>query len=235
MTRPTLILIGSAAVIAAMPSIALAGMPSATLTDIAAMRLQTLSFFALVFFVSSWIVQRLWNGLSADFPRLPRLGYWRATSLVAIWGLLFLVVLTMISGARELLTPGAWEKVGLTYKLAETADNPEESDESATLEERRQQLNRLRVALLFFSMSHGGNLPASRTESGIAREVWRLPNTVIEYEYRPGLKIEIGNELLAFEPPIYSGDPLVLFTSGDIQPIPLSELEKRLALLGAPR
>ena len=31
--------------------------------------------------------------------------------------LLFVIVLTMISGARELLTPGAWEQNGGTYEL----------------------------------------------------------------------------------------------------------------------
>jgi hypothetical protein len=36
---------------------------------------------------------------------------------VTLWGLLFLLILTMISGARELMTPGAWEKHGSTYRL----------------------------------------------------------------------------------------------------------------------
>jgi hypothetical protein len=36
---------------------------------------------------------------------------------VTLWGLLFLLILTMISGARELMTPGAWEKHGSTYEL----------------------------------------------------------------------------------------------------------------------
>ncbi len=40
-----------------------------------------------------------------------------------IWGLLFVLVLTMISGARELMTPGAWEKEGFTYVLAGEAEN----------------------------------------------------------------------------------------------------------------
>ena len=31
------------------------------------------------------------------------------------------VVLAMISGARELMTPGAWEKHGATYRLKEEA------------------------------------------------------------------------------------------------------------------
>ena len=35
----------------------------------------------------------------------------------AIWGLLFLVVLTMIAAARETMTPGSWRKKGLLYEL----------------------------------------------------------------------------------------------------------------------
>src|SRR4051794_40021109 len=100
----------------------IAGMPVVRLSDVAALRLETLSFFLAVFLLCSWLVQRLWNGLHGDFPRLPHLSYGRAVGLVAVWGLLVLVVLTMISGARELLTPGAWEKVGLTYNLAEPKD-----------------------------------------------------------------------------------------------------------------
>ena len=30
------------------------------------------------------------------------------------------IVLTMISGARELMTPGAWERNGVTYRLSES-------------------------------------------------------------------------------------------------------------------
>src|SRR5437016_1584825 len=102
---PPLVLLG----VAATPGIALAGMPSVNLTDIARLRLETLSFFLFVFLACAKVVQLIWNGLTRDFPRLPRLGYWRSVGLVGLWGLLFLVVLTMISGARELLTPGAWE------------------------------------------------------------------------------------------------------------------------------
>src|SRR5262245_27441849 len=98
-------------------------MPSPQLSDVAAMRLEAISFFAAVFLLATKVVQWLWNGLRADFPRLPRLSYGRALGLVALWGLLFVVVLTMISGARELMTPGAWEKVGLTYKLAPKPDD----------------------------------------------------------------------------------------------------------------
>ena len=51
------------------------------------------------------------------FPNLPKLNFWRALGLTVLWGLLFMVVLTMISGGRELMTPGAWDRQGATYKL----------------------------------------------------------------------------------------------------------------------
>ncbi len=95
----------------------LAGMPSVTLTDIARMRIQSISFFLMVLLVSAWGVKALWNSLRKDFPRLPVMSYKRALAVMTLWGLIFVIVLTMISGARELLTPGAWKKDGLTYKL----------------------------------------------------------------------------------------------------------------------
>src|SRR5262245_5092330 len=79
-----------------------AGMPSWTLTDVARMRVESISFFLAGFLVSSLLIKFLWNGLRRDFPVLPRLSYPRALGLVGLWGLLFVLVLTMISGAREL-------------------------------------------------------------------------------------------------------------------------------------
>jgi len=97
---------------------AYAGMPAPyVLTDIARMRLEAISFFLLVLLLSAAVIRWLWNSLRPSFPRLPKLNYWRALALVVLWGLLFVVVLTMISGARELMTPGAWEKHGPIYRL----------------------------------------------------------------------------------------------------------------------
>ena len=78
--------------------IALAGMPSITLSDLARVRLQTISFFLVVFLLCSWVVRRIWNGLRKDFSWLPFLSFRRAMGLVGLWGLLFVLVLTMISG-----------------------------------------------------------------------------------------------------------------------------------------
>lgn len=100
------------------PESALAGMPAPfRLTDVPRMRIEAISFFLAVLLASSGLIQLLWNGLRSSFGRLPRMTYPRAVSLVLLWGLLFIVVLAMISAARELMTPGAWERDGATYRL----------------------------------------------------------------------------------------------------------------------
>jgi hypothetical protein len=109
--RPTIgVLLAAGAVLAGAPGVARAGMPSVNLADVARMRVQTISFFLAGLLLSSWVVQLLWNYLRRDFTALPRLTYGKALGVVVLWGLLFVLVLTMISGARELMTPGAWEK-----------------------------------------------------------------------------------------------------------------------------
>jgi hypothetical protein len=95
-----------------------AGMPPPfRLTTVGQLRLEDISFFGGVLFVSAWFIKMIWNGLRGDFPRLPYLSYFKALGLVVLWGLLFVIVLTMISGARELMTPKAWERQGATYQL----------------------------------------------------------------------------------------------------------------------
>jgi len=87
--------------------------------------LQGISFFVVGLFVCAWAVKGLWNILRKDLAWLPPLSYGRSLSLVILWGFLFVVVLTMISGARELMTPGAWQKQGWTYRLAEPDPAPQ--------------------------------------------------------------------------------------------------------------
>ncbi len=97
----------------------LAGMPSFSLSDVAKLRIEAISFFLVVILVCAWGVKFIWNALANDFPKLPRMTYWRALGAIVLWGFVFVIILTMISGARELMTPGAWEKEGTTYKLKE--------------------------------------------------------------------------------------------------------------------
>ena len=60
------------------PGVVWAGMPSITLTDVARMRMQTISFFLLGLLASAWFVKLLWNYLRRDFSSLPCLSYGKA-------------------------------------------------------------------------------------------------------------------------------------------------------------
>ena len=82
-------------------------MPSVHFSDWAQMRVEALSFFVAAVLVSTAVVRWLWNYLAAEFPRMPRLTYKKALAVVLLWGLVATLVLMMIAGARELLTPGA--------------------------------------------------------------------------------------------------------------------------------
>ena len=109
--------LSAAVLVLAGTSTAHAGMPSITLTDLARARFDSISFFLILLLLLAWLVKGLWNYLAKDFQKLPRMSYGKALAAVTLWGLIFLLVLSMISGARELMTPGAWEKQGLMYKL----------------------------------------------------------------------------------------------------------------------
>ncbi|HVX13566.1 MAG TPA: hypothetical protein VHC22_20440 [Pirellulales bacterium] len=88
-----------------------------TPTNTVRLRPDIISFFVVSLLLIAWAIQRVWNSLAKDFPRLPRISYLRSLGLLGLWGLLFLLVLTMISGAREWMTPGSWKKNGFTYQL----------------------------------------------------------------------------------------------------------------------
>ena len=212
---------------------AVAGMPSITLTDMASLRFEAMSFFGMVGLLATWGVQVLWNGLRVDFPRLPRLSFGRALALVAIWGLLFLLVLTMISGARELMTPGAWKKVGLTYKLVEDAKLP---DPPVDLElARRDSLARLRTSLWSYAEVHDGQLPASRNEAGFVDVVWQVPDPApVHYVYVPGGRVDAGPFIVAYEPGLFGPDRLVLLADGSIAKMNLEAIRRAKPPGGAP-
>ena len=100
------------------PTCAWAGMPAPyTLRDLPRMRIETISFFLVVLLASAKGVQLLWNGLRSPAGPVPWISYPKSLGVIVLWGLLFSVVLAMISGARELMTPGAWEQRGDTYRL----------------------------------------------------------------------------------------------------------------------
>ena len=202
-------------------------MPSVDLSDVAQMRIETLSFFLMIFLACAKGLQLLWNWLRTDFPRLPRLTYFKAVGLLTVWGLLFVVVLTMISGARELLTPGAWEKVGFTYKL--TAPKADESANFAAEPTRRAKLERLRDALWAYARGHDGRLPAGPSDLDIAAEFWQTTDpSSVPFAYVPGRQPHVGAELVAFEPRVFVDGQFVLFTSGEVRKLTVAEVEALL-------
>ena len=210
---------------------AFAGMPSFTLTEVAEMRLEGISFFLLGLLVSAFVVLLVWNSLSHDFTWLPKLTFFKACGIVTLWGLLFVVVLTMISGARELMTPGAWEKQGATYKLRQRVAEATASEiaaDSHLREARRRKLALLGSLLNRYAMQHEGNYPANDQVSEIPAEAWNLPDLPgTRYVYVPG-RTDNGNALpLAYEPTIYDGDPLVLLTSGQIVAMTFDEIVRQ--------
>lgn len=217
----------------AFPPFAVAGMPAPLpdnpqrvmrLGDSPMARLQAISFFLLVFFLSAAAFRLIWNYLQRDFPTLPRLSYGRALAGVFLWGLLFVIVLTMISGARELMTPGAWRKQGATYKLTEgqPASTPPESE----LATRRLHLEQLRTALWQFAATHGGRFPGPGEMTAIRTELWEVPGAAgMRYLYVPGRKAGYVPDVLAYEPELDSDRRLVLRVNGDIVEMRSAELQ----------
>jgi hypothetical protein len=209
---------------AGMPSFSLADVPRIrTLADLARMRLEVISFFLLALLIFAGILQAIWNGLRKDFTRLPRLSYFRALGVIGLWGLLFLLVLTMISGARELMTPGAWEKVGATYRLA-----PEPTPIEKEIAERYEAICQLKRAL--WKARANGQFPA---QSKIAQSLWIVPRTNgARYEYIGGATYSDDDdslrplpELLAVEPAAVGDDRLAISRRrGEIRWVPGSEV-----------
>lgn len=212
---------------AGMPAYTLADVPRVrSLADVARMRLEVISFFGIMFLLFAAMIQALWNGLRKDFPRLPRLSYFRALSLIALWGLLFLLVLTMISGARELMTPGAWEKVGATYRLA-----PEPPPIEAEITERYEALERLRTAIW-----DKRSTEAFPPRESIDESLWTVPRSKgAKYVYLGGARYPDDSEhffgpstlpqLLVVEPESMGRDRLAIFRTGDIRWVAEGEIE----------
>ena len=99
-----------------------AGMSSIVLTEYGVERftgLSTALFFGLV--VSTLLVRFFW-GLLVQETEWPKPTLAKSFAATFLGGLLFFLVLVMIAGSRELLTPGAWEPDGILYKLAPNSD-----------------------------------------------------------------------------------------------------------------
>jgi hypothetical protein len=183
--------------------------------------------FVVVLLASAVVIRWLWNGIAKDLPRLPRLSYGKSLAVVVLWGLLFLVVLTLIATTRELMTPGAWEKVGILYRVNATPQPPPVDYEY--MAQRKQQLQKLYAALLHDAAQHDGHFAASTELVGTA-SLWDVPGAGgMRYAYVAGRQVQGPVAILVYEPEVLGGDRLVLRTNGEIALVPSAELRKQLA------
>lgn len=197
---------------------AMAGMPAPALTDAGRLRLASIGFFAATFVVLAKLFQILWNWLRKDFPSLPQLTFRRAMAIVFVWGMALELVLTMISGARELLTPGAWERVGVTYQV--TPATPGASAADLSPEGRRARIQRLADALRAQPA-----LPKSARTSGLPADLWEAPGGG-HYVYLSDLADAMG--MLAYEPPGPGYERLAILPDFTVVALPRDEMTRRL-------
>lgn len=217
----------------------LAGMPTVSLSDAGRLRLSTISFFILLVVLSAIAIRFLWNSVQRDLPALPHLSFRGALTGVLLWGLVFVVVLTMISGARELMTPGAWVKSGLTYR---PADQPQQTEAqqisvevSRQLKEQTARITRLQLlgtALRQFADQHDGAWPTADEFRLLPLELITLPGDLqADYLYRPvdsdGLQpppAEREDVVVVFEPDVFEdGQQFALYRSGLVGPFRSTE------------
>lgn len=198
------------------------GMPMVTLSDFATMRLELISVFLFGLLVSAFVVKGVWNGFRKDFESLPELNYGKAFSLVCLWGLMFVIVLTMISGARELMTPGAWIKKGNTYAL-NTASDGETSNSSGSVDEATNARRKMNLELIWGILKEDGTLqqetlPVTGEDLPIPKRMWEVPEAHgLKYVYIPGLQDGNDSRVLLAEPEFFDNGRYVLWQEGEIE------------------
>jgi hypothetical protein len=163
-----------------------------------------------------------------EIPILPRLSFPRAVGVIVLWGLLFVLILTMISGARELMTPGAREKVGLTYRLV-----PENPPIAAQITARVESIESLRKRLQSWESGRDkADGPAALPD------IWLRVDGVEggRYVYVPAKPIIRDNRhdfdsdtrIWAYESESVGSERLVLLRSGAVQWMPPPEIARCL-------
>jgi hypothetical protein len=198
---------------------------AARLGVVGQLRLEAISFFTVLFLVLAAALMRVWNAFRRDFPVLPRLTYGKALGLLLLWGLAMSLVLSMITGARELMTPGVWERAGALYRIS--GDRPQ-SEAEQLLQIREGNLHRLGRSLTGYAMQHDGRYPAHEHGPEISEDLWRsLAYTGDRYVYLTGRTQPKAGEapaLLAYEPEVYGEQRFALFTDGAVRRLTHTQL-----------
>lgn len=198
-----------------------AGMTSYTLNEVVRLRMEDISFFALLIALCAGGLKLAWNHVAAGLPALPRLSWSRALCLTGILSLLMLLVLSMISGARELLTPGVWRRQGTSYQLNENVSEPL----------RRQSLLHLKAALEDYAARHGGRYPPHDYVPEIPEKLWMTPGlSGARYLYFASAGPGSRTNLLACEPENAGDRRFVLLGNGEIAQWTTMEIRKSVGL-----
>jgi hypothetical protein len=195
------------------------------LNDVVRLRLEDISFFALLLVLAACGVRLLWNYLAKDFSLLPRLSFLKALSLTALISIALLLVLAMISGAREIFTPGAWYRQGSHYR----------PNEAGNLETRQQSLESLRAVLMQYADAHQGKFPPHDYVSEIPGKAWQAPDTAgSRYLYISGQTLGQTNAVLVCEPRNFGDMRLVLFADGKVQSLKTPEIHRLMGVQERP-
>lgn len=194
-----------------------AGMTVYGLRDIVRMRLEEISFFVVLLLVCALGLKMLWNVAFKGFSSIPRLKYPQALGLSVVFGMVMLLILTMISGIREVLTPGAWRKQGTSYRLNDPSQEPA----------RKRSLEHLRAALMDYARTHSGEFPRHDFGTEIPEKLWESPDQLgSRYIYSGGLTTNAVNALLAVEPVNFGEHRFVLKVSGEIELLTHEEIQR---------
>lgn len=200
-------------------------MSSPQLSDVAKARLDVISFFIFAYLLCAVIFRWLWNLLAKDFAWMPRLTFLRSIALLVVLGLFLYFILTMISGARELMTPGAWAKQGITYKLQTPDRDPKPWLDAA----RKHWLETLRDALREYAAKHEGKLPAHAYAGDFNTALWKGAHPDGHWLiYIPGLTFGSSSRVLVYEPAAYGETRWALLTDGSVLQIKGEELDERM-------
>jgi hypothetical protein len=198
-----------------------AGMTVYDLDDVVRLRLEDISFFALLLLAAALGVRFLWNSLARDFSWLPRLSFRKALSLTSLLSILMLLILIMIAGARELLTPGAWHRQGSHYR----------PNDAANSETRQQSLQSLRTALVQYANAHQGRFPPHDYVAEVPAKLWQAPDGAgTRYVYLGGQTLSQSNLLVACEPLTFGDERLVLLAGGKIESLKTPEIHRLMGV-----
>lgn len=201
-----------------------AGMTVYGLRDIHRMRFEEISFFLALLVGCAFVLKLLWNHAGKGYPAVPRLKFLQAFCLALLLGCSMLLILAMISGIREVLTPEAWRHQGTSYRLNSPAQEPA----------RRRGLEQLREVLFDYARTHGGKFPAHDYVPEIAGKLWESPDQLgSHYVYSGGLTTNDLDASLAIEPPGFGDRRFVLKVSGQIEATTKSEVDQKMR--GKPR